>query len=383
MKQCPRCRKNLVDSAVTCTFCKQPLPASLAAAPARAASSSFGGHPATPRALSPRPSSFGGAPARPASVAPRASAAEDDGEGPTLNPFVLFGRCFRLSGAFSRAQFAIVYLGAVAAFWGFAILTSFALALLGAAEDVTLRATTFALMAMVPVVLVAALGGSIRRWHDLGKPGWYALLWIVPCVNGITVLYLLLAPGERERDGRSRSMPGWLVAAVVCVVAVFGVGLVAAIAIPSLLRARVSANEAAAIGDVRTVISAEAAYQRVNGGFYEGRLACLASPAACLPGYPASGSRFVEAALAAEGARYGYEGRLEAGAPAAADPARSSPTSVVTYAYVLRPVQPGQTGVRSFCGDSTGVICFRSDGADIPAAGGSCPRSADACRPLQ
>src|SRR6266540_1950896 len=38
------------------------------------------------------------------------------------------------------------------------------------------------------------------------------------------------------------------------------IGIIAAIAIPSLLRARVSANEAAAIGDTRTVISAEAAY---------------------------------------------------------------------------------------------------------------------------
>src|SRR5207244_1018098 len=38
------------------------------------------------------------------------------------------------------------------------------------------------------------------------------------------------------------------------------IGAMAAIAIPSLLRARVSANEAAAIGDTRTIISAEAAY---------------------------------------------------------------------------------------------------------------------------
>ena len=37
------------------------------------------------------------------------------------------------------------------------------------------------------------------------------------------------------------------------------IGILAAIAIPSLLRARVSANEAATIGDIRTVISAQAA----------------------------------------------------------------------------------------------------------------------------
>jgi prepilin-type N-terminal cleavage/methylation domain-containing protein len=34
------------------------------------------------------------------------------------------------------------------------------------------------------------------------------------------------------------------------------IGIIAAIAIPSLLRARVSANESATIGDIRTVISA-------------------------------------------------------------------------------------------------------------------------------
>src|SRR5215467_8872483 len=49
------------------------------------------------------------------------------------------------------------------------------------------------------------------------------------------------------------------------------IGIIAAIAIPSLLRARVSANESATIGDIRTVISAEAAYQSSNGGFYEGK----------------------------------------------------------------------------------------------------------------
>ena len=36
------------------------------------------------------------------------------------------------------------------------------------------------------------------------------------------------------------------------------------------------------IGDIRTVISAEAAYQSANGGYY-GPLECLAAPATCLP----------------------------------------------------------------------------------------------------
>ena len=74
------------------------------------------------------------------------------------------------------------------------------------------------------------------------------------------------------------------------------IGIIAAIAIPSLLRARVSANEAAAIGDTRTVISAEAAYHSTASGFY-GNITCLNIPSGCLPGYV--GPTFLDGVLAA------------------------------------------------------------------------------------
>ena len=73
------------------------------------------------------------------------------------------------------------------------------------------------------------------------------------------------------------------------------IGIIAAIAIPSLLRARVSANEAAAIGDTRTVISAEAAYHATASGFY-GSITCLATPSGCLPAY--SGPTFLDSVIA-------------------------------------------------------------------------------------
>ena len=66
-----------------------------------------------------------------------------------------------------------------------------------------------------------------------------------------------------------------------------------AIAIPSLLKARASANESAAIGDCRTVISAQHAYASANGGFFDS-LECLAFPTSCIPNYPVNAPQFLD-----------------------------------------------------------------------------------------
>ncbi len=161
------------------------------------------------------------------------------------------------------------------------------------------------------------------------------------------------------------------------------IGMTSAIAIPSLLKARVSANEAAAIGDIRTMISAQAAYQSANGGYYEGRLACLNVPTdGCIPQYTAAAPTFLDSQLASLTPKSGYTRRFEVAPPATSiDPSVSSPTSVGSFAYVAVPIQPGQTGVRGFCGDASGIICFTPDGSAPQVSDGACDLSS--CSILQ
>src|SRR6186997_2794680 len=82
------------------------------------------------------------------------------------------------------------------------------------------------------------------------------------------------------------------------------IGIIAAIDIPSLLRARVSANESATIGDIRSILSAESAYQGANGGFY-GNIGCLSTPSVCISAY--AGPTFLDPGVATTAAtKSGY-----------------------------------------------------------------------------
>ncbi len=45
--------------------------------------------------------------------------------------------------------------------------------------------------------LVAAIMIQIRRWHDLNKSGWFAILGLIPYVDIAVGLYLLFAPGTK------------------------------------------------------------------------------------------------------------------------------------------------------------------------------------------
>ena len=150
------------------------------------------------------------------------------------------------------------------------------------------------------------------------------------------------------------------------------IGIIAAIAIPSLLRARVSANEAQAIGDTRSVISAEQTYASANGGLFGPLLSLCRNGTGCgigIPGYPATAPEFLGADVArANGyTKSGYTRNWTA-VPGAVPTTTQDPNSVVDYCYDSAPAS-ALTGVRSFNGSGAGAIYM--DPAGVPLS--TCP----------
>jgi type IV pilus assembly protein PilA len=226
---------------------------------------------------------------------------------------------------------------------------------------------------------ITSLVLGILSLPTLGCLGIGALLGIVLGIVALT----RASRDPRQYGGRGYAIGGIATSAFSLLVAIPIAGIVAAIAIPSLLRARVSANESMAIGDTRTVISAEMAYQSANCGAY-GPIECLSSPGApgCIPSYPATGPTFLDAALAKATSKGGYQRAFHPGPQTALTPGPGCPggTGLSSWAYTAVPMTRNQTGVRAFCGDDSGVVCSTMDGSAPQVTDGRC---GEGCTPLR
>jgi type IV pilus assembly protein PilA len=127
--------------------------------------------------------------------------------------------------------------------------------------------------------------------------------------------------------------------------------IVAAIAIPNLLRSRMAANEASAVASLRSISTSETVYQTTFGPGYAPTLSDLSdggTPANCLPPTPpaATSSCLIDAALAS-GTKSGYAFTY---VPV------TTGASVSSYSVNGDPISSGGTGQRHFFTDQSLVI---------------------------
>ena len=143
-----------------------------------------------------------------------------------------------------------------------------------------------------------------------------------------------------------------------------------AIAIRPVRHGRERATEAQAIGDIRTIISAEQTFASVNCGFFDDLVYLCKAGVECrgIPRPDYEGPDFLGADLgrASPYKKDGYERRWTPnGSP---DPSKcaTTPTTSVDYCYMATPSPSTDYSVRSFVGTGSGAIYVHKEGGPLP-----------------
>jgi len=123
--------------------------------------------------------------------------------------------------------------------------------------------------------------------------------------------------------------------------------IIAAIAIPNLLRSRMAANEASAVGSIRSINTAAVTYSSTYPSVgYPSNLAVLAPAASAT----SAAADLIDSVLSG-GTKSGYQFAVVA---------NGSGTPLTGYSVNGDPVSPNTSGTRGFYSDQSGVIRYNS-----------------------
>ena len=151
-----------------------------------------------------------------------------------------------------------------------------------------------------------------------------------------------------------RKQKGFSLIELLIVVAI--ILIIAAIAIPNLLRSRIAANESSAVGSVRTLTTAEITYASTYPDIgFTCTIAQLGPPSS---GYPTSTNAGLIDGQLSSGNKSGYTFNI----------ANCSGTPITSFTARGVPTTEGTTGIRGFCSDQTGVVRYTDAGSGLPAS---------------
>jgi prepilin-type N-terminal cleavage/methylation domain-containing protein len=145
--------------------------------------------------------------------------------------------------------------------------------------------------------------------------------------------------------------------------------IIAAIAIPNLLRSRIAANEASAVGSVRTINTAEMTYASTYPNYGFAPLTNLGGALGTTPG-PVT-ALLLDPVLGCSPepcVKSGYDFKMNPAISAWTATPPASTAVVTSYGVSAYPVTQGTTGQRSFYSDITEVIRFSTSTTSATSA---------------